>query len=51
MKIKKDDLIMILKSRVDKLDKGLIDDEVLEINYISNIVSILHRVINDENKE
>lgn len=51
MKIKKDDLIMILKSRVDKLDKGLIDDEILEINYISDIVSILYRVINDETKE
>lgn len=41
MKMKKEDLIIVLKKAVNRLEKGLSEDEVREIGYIKSLVDMI----------
>lgn len=50
MKIKKEDLITILKKSTDRLEKGY-TDELVEIEYMKDLVDKLENIIKFEESE
>lgn len=47
MKIKKEDLITILKKSINRLDKGY-SDELVEIEYMKELVRKIDEIIQNE---
>ena len=50
MKMKKEDLITLLKKSISRIEKGYVDD-ILEIEYMKELVDKLENIIKFEESE